>query len=291
MDFKKKIASKEDKTVKYIFSYEGQDVEFSYIDNGTDKDIICVPCQTMCNQSCSFCYLTKHVGKIKANHIDSASIKKAIMYIVTDLSLNPNRELLISFMGAGEPLDRWKTMSELIHDMTREQNNIRFAFSTMLPKNRIDDFVAFARRVKEHKLNVKMHLSLHWTDDMIRSKEMPNATPIKDAMFWLAFWNKFTGNDIEVHYVLMQDELSSNCMPQNLIELEKLFKAVDIQNDATLKFMMYSDDKGNSKRVDKHFAEALVSTALEHTKLKKVEYYEPPGNDIGSSCGQFLTQE
>ena len=80
-------------------------------------------------------------------------------------------------------------------------------------------------------------------------------------------------------------------MPHNLLAIEKLFTAVDIQNDATLKFMMYSDDKGNSKRVDKQFAENLVSIALEHTELKKVEYYEPPGNDIGSSCGQFLTQE
>jgi adenine C2-methylase RlmN of 23S rRNA A2503 and tRNA A37 len=99
--FNKKVASVEDATIKYIFDVDGQMVEFSYIDNGTDKDIICVPCQTMCNMKCTFCHLTDHIGKIPTKDMDYKDIADGIESIIGDLSLG-SRTILISYMGCGD---------------------------------------------------------------------------------------------------------------------------------------------------------------------------------------------
>ena len=82
MELVDEIYSDIDLTIKYTFKLNGQIVEFSYIDNGTNKDIICVPCQTMCNMGCTFCHLTDHIGKIKLNDMSAEEINFGVEYII-----------------------------------------------------------------------------------------------------------------------------------------------------------------------------------------------------------------
>src|ERR1017187_10417199 len=100
----KKVPSQLDKTIKYVFEVKpGVIVEYSYIDNGTGKDIICTPVATMCNQSCKFCHLTDYVGIIKTENLTYHQINAGIEYIANELNLGTgNRPFLISFMGCGE---------------------------------------------------------------------------------------------------------------------------------------------------------------------------------------------
>ncbi len=116
MELKHKIHSKVDKTIKYVFElHDKLKVEVSYIDNLTDKDIICVPSQTMCNMSCTFCHLTDHVGKIKTRDLSPKEIIDMVEHIHEDLELEKNkRRLHISYMGAGEALDNFKGVSNSI---------------------------------------------------------------------------------------------------------------------------------------------------------------------------------
>ena len=80
MKFLNKIYSKIDKVVKYVFEYNKQIVELSYIDNGTGKDIICVPTHTMCNLGCKFCHTTDYIGKIPIVKITFHEIFYGINY-------------------------------------------------------------------------------------------------------------------------------------------------------------------------------------------------------------------
>ena len=274
--FNKKVASKEDATVKYIFDVDGQMVEFSYIDNGTDKDIICVPCQTMCNMKCTFCHLTDHIGKIPTKDMDYKDIADGIESIIGDLSLG-DRTILISYMGCGEPL---ANMSNVIDSMIMVQRpNMRFGLATMLPKKHYEEFFTLIKRVKSNKLPVKLHLSMHFVDDEQRKEWMPSALDLESSMNMLRLYRSLTGNPIEVHYTIMKDVNDSGYHMDVLNEW--------IDGHTTIKFMMFSEKK--DLEVEKA-NEKLISDYMTWLKGngKIVEYYKPPGNDIGSSCGQFL---
>ena len=274
--FNKMVASAEDATIKYIFDLDGQMVEFSYIDNGTDKDIICVPCQTMCNMKCTFCHLTDHIGQIPTKDIDYKDIVEGIEYIICDLKLG-YRTILISYMGCGEPL---ANINNVIDSMVMLQEpNIRFGLATMLPKKHYASFFTLIERVKSMKLPVKLHLSMHFVDDEQRKEWMPSALDLESSMNMLKLYRSLTGNPIEVHYTIMKDVNDSG------YHIDALNEWIDGQT--TIKFMMFSEKESLAViKAD----EARLENEMKWLKKegKIVEYYKPPGNDIGSSCGQFL---
>jgi len=274
--FNKKIASIEDATIKYIFDLNGQMVEFSYIDNGTDKDIICVPCQTMCNMKCTFCHLTDHIGQIPTKDMDYKDIAEGVEYIIGDLSLG-DRTILISYMGCGEPL---ANMSNVIDSMIMvERPNMRFGLATMLPKKHYEEFFTLIKRVKSNKLSLKVHLSMHFVDDEQRKEWMPSALDLESSMNMLKLYRSLTGNPIEVHYTIMKD------VNDTRYHLDNLNRMVD--NQTTIKFMMFSEKESlDVVKSDEAKLEKEIKWLKSDGKI--VEYYKPPGNDIGSSCGQFL---
>jgi len=102
----KKLSSKTDRTVKYIFLSRNQVLEVSYIDKQDGKDIICVPTQTGCNLGCEFCHLTDQNLQLDVRNLETQEIAATIEYVLDDLGLENKKDktLLISFMGAGEPL-------------------------------------------------------------------------------------------------------------------------------------------------------------------------------------------
>ena len=279
MELKEIIKSEIDKTIKYIFEINKQVIEFSYIDNGTGKDIICVPCQTMCNMSCTFCHLTDYVGKIPLKDLSRHEIIEGVEHIINDLGLG-NRTILISYMGCGEPMDNIGAVHGSMVELDNDYDNIRFGMATMLPKSRWEEFFKLAKWIKDGKINLKVHLSLHFNSDELRKKWMPAALEIKPSIDALNFYKSLTGNDIEVHYTIMD---GINDSDEDMYSLEMSLNA-----GTTIKFMMFSekenlDAKRTSKARINEIKNYLVGTG--HT----VEYYEPPGNDIGASCGQFLT--
>ena len=274
--FNKMVASAEDATIKYIFDLDGQMVEFSYIDNGTDKDIICVPCQTMCNMKCTFCHLTDHIGHIPTKDIDYKDIVEGIEYIICDLKLG-YRTILISYMGCGEPL---ANINNVIDSMViLQEPNIRFGLATMLPKKHYASFFTLIQRVKSMKLPVKLHLSMHFVDDVQRKEWMPSALDLESSMNMLKLYRSLTGNPIEVHYTIMKD------VNDTRYHLDNLHRMVD--NQTTIKFMMFSEKESlDVVKSDEDRLEKEMKWLKNEGKI--VEYYKPPGNDIGSSCGQFL---
>lgn len=284
MELQRTIQSKIDKTIKYIYELEGQTIEFSYIDNGTGKDIICVPCQTMCNMSCTFCHLTDHVGKIKLRNLSHYHIVNGVNDIITELDLG-GRELLISYMGCGEPLDNWEEVFESMLEIKKlgGLKNLRFGMATMLPKKDWSDFFKLTESVIKTKLNLKIHLSLHFTDNETRLKWMPAAFDVKASVDALNFYNHITGNPTEVHYTIMDGVNDSN---KDVQRLEMLMRG----SDATIKFMRYSEKES----LDVHAtAMERIEEIMDEMANEgfNVEYYEPPGLDIGASCGQFLMDD
>ena len=61
----------------------------------------------------------------------------------------------------------------------------------------------------------------------------------------------------------------------------------DLDGHTTIKFMMFSEKESlEVVKADEKKLETAMTWLKSEGKI--VEYYKPPGNDIGSSCGQFL---
>lgn len=271
MKLKEKYESKVDNTIKYIFEVENQIVEFSYIDNGTGKDM-----------SCKFCHLTDHIGKVPLKNLKEEHIVQGVRMITAIQNLG-KRPLLISYMGCGEPLDNIDAVFDSMCTLSDDADDIRFGLATMLPKTRWDKFFELTRWVKSTGINLKIHLSLHFTDEKLRKKWMPAALDIDSSVDALSFYHNMTGNPIEVHYTIMD---GVNDDHRSIGKIHEYFEHPS-RKDCTIKFMRFSEKDSLDVKAA---AKGLINEHMAYFKSvgMTAEYYEPPGLDIGASCGQFL---
>ena len=287
-----KIFSKTDTAVKFVFKCEDNlIIEITYINKNDGKDILCIPCQTMCNLGCKFCHTTDYIGKVKTRNLTSTELIDSFWMIINDeeLGLQKNqRTLLISMMGCGEPL---YNVDHLIDMMTYIKTigerdlgipYIRFAIATSLPKAKWENFFRLTQLILDKKLPVKIHLSLHYTFDLIRKEWMPASLDIIPSIAAVDFYRKITGNAVEIHYTLID---GVNDTEQDAILLSTFFKGKDIN----IKFLFFNEKESlnyhaSNKEKIKIFRKHLDMNSIPH------EYYLPPAMDIGGSCGQFLME-
>jgi len=286
MEFIKKVSSKTDKVEKYVFKNgDGFIVEFSYIDNNTNKDIICVSTHTICNLGCKFCHTTDYIGKIISTEVEHEDLFDGIDYIIKDLNLN-RLTLLISFMGCGDPvLNVYNVINTMLSvKNTYATKNVRFAVATCMPKNDFSEFFRLTELIKKENLTVKMHLSLHYTTDALRKEWMPNALDIKSSLAAMDFYHEATKNPVEIHYALID---GVNDTDDDMIALAELLE----HRNFNVKFLHYNE---------KNTIEAHASSRAKYDEFDyflwiraaiKTEYYSPPGPDVGASCGMFLMDE
>jgi len=284
-----KISSQVDKTVKYIFQDDaygnGCIFEASYINKDDGKDIICTSTHFGCRMGCKFCHLSDYSSKVSDHNIFSDMIYEAVKTIYADQGfdmLNMKQMLLVSYMGCGEPLNDFGSTVDSMSLIRRDfqKGMTRFAIATMLPKNKWTHFFSLADDIKYYDLKVKIHLSLHFVDDKIRSEWMPMALDIRSAISALEFYKNITGNSVEIHYALMKD------VNDSLKDAVALGKLLD-KRDIPVKILKYNEKdslsviSADEERVAK-FRQVLTDFDIIN------EYYDPPGRDIGSSCGAFM---
>ena len=275
------IRSGIDNTIKYVFDSNGSILEFSFINKNDGKDIVVVPTQTSCNLGCKFCFLTGL--KIPVKNLTSLEIVQGVNYVLNDRSVK-NKTLLISFMGCGEPL---LTLNEVISSMYvfRElydsyYNVVRFAVASLIPS--ISSFYRFTNFIYEDGLRCKFHYSLHTIDSDLRKELMPAAEDFQrnDISNLLRHYRDETHNSIEIHYSLIDGVNDSD------EDATRLIKYLGGTYPIPIKFLKLSEKEGEPYRQSKRIAE--FRRILESQGIP-TEYYEPPGSDVGSSCGQFLS--
>jgi 23S rRNA (adenine2503-C2)-methyltransferase len=289
MELIKIVKSNLDATLKYVFkTADCLIVEVSYINKNDGKDIICIPSQTMCSLGCKFCHSTDYIGKIKNRNLSYSELDECVYYIIEDLNLRHNdRVLLISFMGIGEPILNVENVLETMIQLKKLENSgfsyVRFAIATSIPKNKWINFYTLTEGIKNNNLPVKIHLSLHYTMDILRNEWMPASLDIMSSLCCVDFYKKITKNAVEIHYTLID---GVNDTEQDAILLSTFLKDKDIN----VKFLFYNekpsiDYHASNKEKLKIFKRYFDKYSINH------EYYIPPGLDCGGSCGQFLMDQ
>lgn len=280
-----KRPSRVDLATKYIFDFHGLPLEYVYVDNRTGKDIVCVPSQYSCNLGCKFCHLTYRNeatnSRGQARQVDAEFTINTIEQIVKDLAppaVSGNSTLLISFMGMGEPMLHPGYVLQVANAVRRTMADryatVRFGLATIIPKVR--QLQMLGDELTKYKLPLKVHWSLHHTDQAVRSELMPNADGIEASAEALARYRTLTGNPVEVHYTLFE----GNDSLEHADALGKLAQ----QYHFPVKFLRFSErpDRAlltSGRRVA--FVERVRSAGV------MVEEYAPPGHDIQGACGEF----
>ena len=276
------VKSKKDKTIKFVFLSNNQIIEFSYINKDDGKDIICAPTQTACNLGCKFCFLSDI--KLPVRNLETYEIVAPIIFMIRALGLtgkqDSNKTLLISYMGCGEPLLNLENVitasCEIRNKVSDKYQTVRFAVASLIPQ--ISLMEKFIEGVTKNNLKMKFHLSLHSPDIIVRKALMPATELIEESIKLVEKFMHITGNSAEIHYALIKN---INDRENDLNELINLLRNRNIP----VKFLAYNkkpnQDMEESEKVN-HFRAMLGLAKIE------TEFYLPPGQDIGSSCGLFL---
>jgi 23S rRNA (adenine2503-C2)-methyltransferase len=276
------IQSKTDLVEKFVFrTDDDRTIEATAINKHDGKWSICLPSQTGCNMGCKFCIMST-LG-IKARNLTITEITTVVRFI-TERATIQAPTLLVSFMGAGEPLlnqaNVIESMCQIHHDY-RGRYETRFALATMAPSRGLFDRLIRSTPSSSF-LDVKLHLSLHSTVSETRNALIPSSsvTPLQA----LVLLNQFSvlGHKIEVHYYLISGVNDSD------LELDNLKVALGKFNIPAC-FIVFNEGasdglhRASASRLDTFISELKCAGIEAHS-------YRPPGADIGASCGQFLSE-
>jgi adenine C2-methylase RlmN of 23S rRNA A2503 and tRNA A37 len=275
LTLKQRVYSKIDKTQKFLFmnSYN-QTLEVSYIDKDDGKDIICVPTQCGCSQGCLFCHMTG--SGVSTSDLRAGDIVVAVTEVMGILDLVKNkRPLLVSYMGCGEPLCNWKQTLISMTSLSLLFPLIRFALATILPVGHETEFIEMGRFVRGENLDLKVHLSLHFTNNDQRKRWLPSAGEIRPSLDLLEWYRDYTGNRIELHYTSIEG------VNDRSLDVEVLNDLLS-DREIPLKLLLFNPKEGlNAFPSPVDLLMALAAMGIQ------AESYTPPGRDIGASCGQF----
>lgn len=268
----KKLVSKIDGTVKYLFRLpDGEFCESVVMEYKHGKSI-CISTQVGCRMGCSFCASTK-AGFVR--HMTPSEILEQVYAAQRDLGCRIGHIVL---MGIGEPLDNYDNVLRFLSLISDERGNnlsLRHAsLSTCGLVDRID------RLAKEH-LGLTLSVSLHAPNDAIRRETMPVSKkwPMEALLASCSRYAEETGRRVSFEYALIRDlndsmacadelakKLSGMLCHVNLIPVNEI-KETAYQKSEKARILAFQ------QRLMKHGINATVRRTL--------------GADISAACGQL----
>lgn len=178
-----------DGTVKYLFPVtcpvpggtEDSSVEAVVIPDG-DRKTLCISSQAGCKMGCRFCMTGR--GGWHGN-LDAAQILTQIMAIPEGPSLTN-----VVFMGMGEPLDNYETLSSVLDVMTSEWG---FAWSPKrITVSSIGVMPNLKRLLDEQSCHIAISLHNPFPDERLSLMPVQAAFPVLDVISLLKKYD-FTG--------------------------------------------------------------------------------------------------
>lgn len=168
-----------------------------------DRNTICLSSQVGCSLSCKFC----HTGTQKL--LKNLSTPEIIsqFFFMTKASSTPEKKIdNVVFMGQGEPLYNWRNVERSVKILTDPMGLGLSKSKVTISTSGISPLIPKI----SSELGVKLAVSLHATNDQIRSKIMPindtfNLKSVLDACEEFVKNSKCYNRRISFEYVLLKD--------------------------------------------------------------------------------------
>jgi len=268
--------SKIDGTRKYLFKlFDGNFIE-SVLMKYEHGYTICISSQVGCRMGCSFCASTLG-GKVR--NLSAGEISDQLLAVQEESGCKISN---IVMMGIGEPLDNYDNVMAFIENISNENGlNIGMRHITISTCGLADKI----KELADKKLQITLSVSLHASNNIIRSKIMPvnKAYPIEKLMDACDYYINKTNRRISFEYTLISgvndnipeaQELSRllkgklchvNLIPVNPVK-ETGYMRTDRKN--VEKFQLYLERKG-------------IPTTIRREM----------GSDINAACGQLRNEK
>ena len=209
---KRKLVSRLDGTVKYLFELrDGHCVESVVMDYRHGLTV-CISSQVGCRMGCAFCASTLG-GKVR--DLTPGELLGQVIAASRDMGVRISN---IVMMGIGEPLDNYANVVKFLH-LVNDPEGVcigtrHISLSTCGLADKID-------RLAEENMQITLSVSLHAADDATRSSIMPvNRKFGTDAL--LAACRRYfekTGRRISFEYTLIDKKNDSDEDAERLASL------------------------------------------------------------------------
>ena len=244
---------------------------------------VCISSQVGCAMACTFC-ATGTMGLI-ANLTPGEMVSQVVwaMRKAEGLSDETSQRLThIVFMGMGEPLSNYRSVSEAIDRITAPDGlNIgarRITVSTV-------GIVPNIKRLARDHPQVGLALSLHAADDRLRSSLVPanDLWPLKELVAAVEEWRDVTGRRLSIEWTLMDGVNDTEEQATALARIAKRVNAhVNLIPMNVVKGIEYTPPA--QRRIDRFVARLRgggVNATVRDTR----------GADIDAACGQLRLTE
>lgn len=272
MKIRKKLVSKIDGTVKYLFELDDGNCIESVVMRYHHGLSICVSSQVGCRMGCKFCAST--IGGLCCN-LTSGEILNQIIFAQKDLG---ERIGNVVMMGIGEPMDNYKNVITFLHNVNNEKGlNIGYRHITISTCGIVDGI----KKLSDEGLPINLAISLHAPNDEIRTSIMPvnKAYNVKKVIDACKEYFEKTSRRISFEYSLIS---GVNDSVENAMELVSLIKPLKahINLIPVNKVEESGFKKGTKPQINK-FLDILTQNGVNATVRRHL------GSDINASCGQL----
>lgn len=271
-NIEKKLVSRYDKTVKYLFRLNDGEFVETVVMNYHHGYSICVSTQVGCKMGCTFCATGKSGF---SRSLTASEILAQIESAGRDLNVRISNIVL---MGMGEPLDNFDNVIRFLKLVSGEDGlNIGMRHITLSTCGIVPKIYELA----EYNFGLTLSVSLHAPDNETRSKTMPvnNKYPIETLIKACRDYFDKTGRRISFEYAMIDGVNDSDDCAAGL---GKLLKGINCHvNLIPVNSVKGSDYK--KSRVDRQqaFINILNKFSITATVRRTL------GSDINASCGQL----
>lgn len=267
-----KLTSKIDDTVKYLFEFpDGEYVECVVMKYKYGYSV-CISTQVGCKMECTFC--ASAIGGF-VRHLSVGEMLSEIYTAQNDLNIKINHLVL---MGTGEPLDNYENVMKMLSIITDEKGqNISMRHISLSTCGIVPKIYDLA----DKKLGLTLSVSLHASNDEIRSKSMPinHTYDMNELLKACKYYAKTTNRRISFEYAMIQGvNDSDNCARELASRLNGILCHVNL---IPVNSVRETNFKKSTIERQKRFIDILSSQGITATVRRTL------GSDINASCGQL----
>jgi 23S rRNA (adenine2503-C2)-methyltransferase len=267
----KKLESKADNTVKYLYELEdGNHIE-SVVMEYNHGNTVCVSTQVGCKMGCRFCAST--IAGFKRNLTASE-----ILLQVYESERNSGRKISgVVLMGIGEPMDNYDNVVNFLNILSCAEGanmslrHVSVSTCGIVPK---------IYQLAELKLGITLSISLHASNNRARSEIMPvnDRYDINELLEACRYYFKTTGRRISFEYALIDGHNDSVDDAKELASLLGGFVChVNIIPVNKIKERNFRSDRRSAYRFQKYLEDLGLNATVRRTL----------GADIDAACGQL----
>ncbi len=281
---KRKLISKIDGTVKYLFELSDKNCVESVVMKYEHGYTICVSSQVGCRMGCKFCASTI-AGRVR--DLEAGEILGQIIAANRDLNIRISNVVM---MGIGEPLDNFDNTVKFLRLVNHADGvNIGYRHISVSTCGVVDKIYKLA----ELDMPITLSISLHAPDDETRNEIMPvnKKWGVRELLGACRDYYRVTGRRISFEYTLIAGKNDSADNAKGLAEvLNSVLRSRDegmpihvnlIPVNEVDETGFRSSDKGAVRK----FAATLEAKGIRATIRRTL------GSDINASCGQLRRED